>query len=134
MAERFTTRVTAVNNLHAGALAADTTNFDIWPLCCDTTRLTEVFNNNYGCVVDMAVACIRGPCTHGVLDTNRTAAMPSVLGGTPVCGNLCSARPSTTLATRTPRTMMVPHDNTLEPRPVFSTCSPVAESVIIATT
>jgi len=87
MAERFTTRVTAVNNLHAGALAADTTNFDIWPLCCDTTRLTEVFNNNYGCVVDMAVACIRGPCTHGVLDTNRTAAMPSVLGGTPVCGN-----------------------------------------------
>lgn len=87
MAERFTTRVTAVNNLWAGALAADTTNFDIWPLCCDSERLTEVFNNNYGCVVDMAVACIRGPCTHGKLDTNRTADMPSILGGTPTCAN-----------------------------------------------
>lgn len=87
MAERFTTRVTAVNNLWAGALAADTTNFDIWPLCCDSERLTEVFNANYGCVVDMAVACIRGPCTHGKLDTNRTAEMPSILGGTPTCAN-----------------------------------------------
>jgi len=87
MAERFTTRVTAVNNLHASALVANTTNFGKWPWCCEKSKMNEVFHQNYGCVVDTNLACVRGPCTRGIKDTNRTASMPSVLGGEPACGN-----------------------------------------------
>jgi len=87
MAERFTTRVTAVNNLHGAALTASTANFTYWPLCCDKDALTEVFHTAYGTVADTSTTCRRGPCTLGNENTNRTADMPNILGGTPACGN-----------------------------------------------
>ena len=85
MAERLSARVTAVNNIHSGALTADTTDFWKWPLCCNVDN--EVWRSQYNAEVDLSRACIRGPCTLGNQNTDRNAAMPAVLGGTPACGN-----------------------------------------------
>lgn len=89
MGTELSMKVKAVENLHTAALAASTANITVWPFCCDAAAFNEKYEPAYGYKVDVTSLCILGPCTRGLPteDFNRTASMPTKLGGTPVCGN-----------------------------------------------